>query len=696
MNPAATCRRYLPSPRTVVPTRAATGIGTRRTSILLSDGLGERLVGKPSTAASCDGHAIIDPQEPERSLLLTRVRPGSCGGIMPPGTEGIRDEDYACLADWVEHFAEEIEPVPEDEFCDEFEEVRPEIYVSKVKTLMTGERASADEVARVEADPAALRALAREWIDTPAFEARLLPFLQDTLQFSTSLEDLDDKLTGIPEYQPYIEANLAESYVRTMMRIIAEDRPFTEIATTTTWEVTTFTLAVLTLLDASEDERRIDHSMVLASAADPISLQESIATHVWPVPEANSVCAGRTRRGSDVLSLLAGRCQGSQNMADPVLQLDDFTDWRTVELVPAGQDEPDPAFWDIVALREAQTELPVGMPRVGFLTHPAFLSRWETNADNRFRVTTNQALLVMTGHTFEAGDTTEPLGLDGLDAEHADPESACYGCHRALDPMRLFYENVYDYEYFGLGAERGALTPAYTFRGTAELAEDLYDFADILATNPDFATAWTQKLCHWANSQGCDEDDPEFQRVGAVFEEEGFSFKTLVVELLTSPLTTGAAFTETYCSRQFLVSITRRDQLCHALDVRLGTQGLCDDGRLAKLVELIPEDAIARGEPNPVQNPVSSAFHAAGVEQFCVRLAEDIIEDGADPDAVLGLAAGGLMGIPVDTPRYDEVLGILGDHYAQAQAQAPVSAGDALRSAFTLACTSSNLQAIGL
>ncbi|MCA9711714.1 MAG: hypothetical protein KDK70_38115, partial [Myxococcales bacterium] len=408
-------------------------------------------------------------------------------------------------------------------------------------------------------------------------------------------------------------------------------------------------------------------------------------------------CDGVSRRGDGVLTMLLGRCKGSISIPDPVFEPGDFADWRTVELVPAGEDEPDPVFWDVPALRAVQAQMPVGMPRVGFLTHPAFLARWETNGDNQFRVTTNQALLVMTGHTFEASDTTEPPGSDGLDADHAQPDSACYACHRALDPMRVYYQNAYDYDYTSLGSDHGNLTPAYAFRGQSELGGDLYDFADTLAGNPDFAVAWARRLCYWANSQACDEDDPELLRVASAFEDSDYSFKTLVVELLTSPLVTGHALTQTHCSRPFLVSITRRDQLCHSLDVRLGGSGTCEQGQVSKLVELVPEDSIARGDPAPVQNPVSSAFHAAGVEQLCVELAQGQVggpvpaDDAATAVAVI---AEDLMGIPPGTARHEEVTAILTDHIEQARAT--VGEADAIRSAFALGCASSDLQAIGL
>lgn len=674
---------------------------------LVSEGLGERLVGRPSSTAACADRRLIDPAEPARSLMLTQLTPAGvqsgCGVLMPVGREqGVGDEDLECITQWVEHFAQTVEPPTPVDYCDQFEPSSPAVYVSKVKNLMTGQRASLEDIERVHDDPAALAQLAREWVQTPQFESRLQPLLRDALQYSVDLADLEDKIGGLPAYQPLIEADLGESFRRTMMRIIEEDRPFTEIATTRRFEVTTFTLAILAYLDAGEDERKRDHLQVREvppGVPDPIPLSYSVENLIWPLPPEAEECDGITRRGDGVLTMLLGRCKGSISIDDPVFQPGDFEDWRTVELVPAGEDEPEPVFWDVPALRATQTQMEVGMPRVGFLSHPAFLARWETNADNQFRVTTNQALLVMTGHSFEASDATEPLGLDGLDAEHAQPDSACYQCHRALDPMRVFYQNAYDYDYTSLGLEHGTQTPAYTFRGHAEAGGDLYDFADILAANPDFAVAWARKLCFWANSQACDEDDPELQRVAQVFEDSGYSFKTLVVELLTSPLVTGHALTQTHCSRPFLVSITRRDQLCHSLDVRLGGHGLCDEGKLSKLVELIPEDRIARGDPAPVQNPVSSAFHAAGVEQLCIQLAqEQVAADGLVPpdsaDAVLSLIAEDLMGIPAGSARHDEVIEVLGQHLQQAEQSADEL--DAIRSTFTLGCLSSDLQALGL
>lgn len=671
---------------------------------LLSDGLGERLVGKRSVSASCGDRLVIDPESPERSLLLTQLTPQGveegCGVIMPVGSQGVGAEDFACIEQWVEHLAATTEPGVEDDFCDEFEPSSVRAQVSKVKTLMTGRRATADEVEQVAGDPGALAELAWQWIETPEFQARLLPLLDDTLQISLDLADLDDKIAGLPELQPLVERDLGESLRRTALRIIDEDRPFTEIATTRQWEVTTFTLAVLAYLDASPDERKAKHDQVVQpppGVPDPIPLAYSIANRIWQLPPASAQCDGQQRQGEAVLTMLLGRCRGSISTT-PVFQPSDFEDWRTVELLPSAQAEPEPVFWDVPALRAVSTQMEVGMPRVGFSTHPAFMSRWETNADNQFRVTTNQALLVATGHTFEVSDATEAVSDEGLAAEHAEPGTACHQCHRLLDPMRVYYLDAYDFDLTGLGAH-GSTTAAFAFRGQTHLGGDLYDFAEQLGSHPDFAIAWAGKLCSWANSQACDPDDPELLRVAQVFVDSGYSFRTLVVELLTSRLVTGASLTQTQCSRPFLVSITRRDQLCHALEARLGVQAPCDDAKVAKLAELVPEDSIARGDPAPVLDPMSSAFHAAGVEQLCAELArQHVVEGGAVPPgdrpAALAVIVEGLMSLDVGTPRYTEAMDVLEAHLDEAAATA--SELDAMRSTFTLGCLSADLQALGL
>ena len=65
-----------------------------------------------------------------------------------------------------------------------------------------------------------------------------------------------------------------------------------------------------------------------------------------------------------------------------------------------------------------------------------------------------------------------------------------------------------------------------------------------------------------------------------------------------------------------------------------------------------------------------------------------------DVDAALSVIVEDLMGIAVGTARYDEVIATLTEHIDQVPAGTDTT--EAIRSAFTLGCASSDLQAVGL
>jgi hypothetical protein len=106
--------------------------------------------------------------------------------------------------------------------------------------------------------------------------------------------------------------------------------------------------------------------------------------------------------------------------------------------------------------------------------------------------------------------------------------------------MRLYFSTAMTTAQFP--RETGpSLQPSFAFLGVQSEAEGLDGFAETLAEHPRFATAWTQHVCAWANGTACDEGDPEFQRIATVFRERGYQFRTLVAEVMSSPLTTGLA-----------------------------------------------------------------------------------------------------------------------------------------------------------
>src|SRR5262249_37172224 len=150
----------------------------------------------------------------------------------------------------------------------------------------------------------------------------------------------------------------------------------------------------------------------------------------------------------------------------------------------------------------------------------------------------------------------------------------CYGCHQFLDPMREYFAQSYSFT-FQRPEQPSTITPSFAFEGYTHDGGDVTDFAQALADHPSFAAGWTQKLCYWANSQPCDDKDPEFLRVAKVFSDSKFDFKALLAELMSSPLVTGATETDTSKTTPPFVSITRRQHLCQLLDERLGSQDAC-------------------------------------------------------------------------------------------------------------------------
>ena len=271
--------------------------------------------------------------------------------------------------------------------------------------------------------------------------------------------------------------------------------------------------------------------------------------------------------------MLARRCPdySGSNLRpnDGPLTAADFADWRLVELVPTAEEPELPLlpFYDVESLRTA-TRVATRLPRVGFFTSSVFLNNWATNIDNQFRVTTNQSLLAALNIGFSSSEPTMPVSTDGLDDMHSAPGSACYGCHKQIDPMRLYFSKHFDINYQQPSDPPGAdspvdptLTPSFAFRNHTHLDGDLYDYANILTTHPRFPYAWVQKLCAYANSKRCDERDPLFLQIAEDFRDNGYQFKDLVIDLFSSPLVTGVDETETTRLSDAIISITRLNHL---------------------------------------------------------------------------------------------------------------------------------------
>ncbi|HVY25504.1 MAG TPA: hypothetical protein VHB79_03095 [Polyangiaceae bacterium] len=682
---------------------------------LLSPGVDQRLVGVSSQTDACSGELLVDPQNIDNSLLLrvidpARFKAAPCGVMMPFGSQtGVSADTLHCIEGWVRTMADGA-PASTDDPAKDFEPVAPASYVNKVKTLLVGSAATADEVASVTSDEAALKGLIQAWLQTPEFEEKLSDFLQVALQQKLvgTFDSQFQRLRGNAGQLSAFKENAQESFVRTALDIVEQGRPFTEVLTTHRFAATTALLSGLAYLDRTETELKGEkHTIVREPTADmppaPLPLDYSVQNHVWQIASLPVDCDPGVINADSLFEMMLGFVQckgqgaGQYRFPDSVLSDADFSDWRFVDVNVAQAAKAVPTFYDVASLRSVE-KIALRQPRVGFFTTPAFLANWETNEDNQFRVTTSQTVITALGKIFSPADATTPVRLDGLAKEHAAPNSTCYGCHQFLDPMREYFAQGFSYD-FQRPEKASTITPSFAFQGYVHDGGALDDFAQALADHPGFATGWTQKLCYWANSQPCSEKDPEFLRVAQAFKDSSFNLKTLLTELLASPLVTGAAFTETFRTQQPFVSITRKQHLCRALDARLGVPGAC--GVATAFAGLVPEDDFSRGAAEPVQTAVTGLFHYAAVEKLCSRLATKLVGSTdampfqvKAPDAALDAFVEKLMGLGVGTPRHDSVRQSLGEHFDNAKST--TNATTALRSAFIVACVSPEVQALGL
>lgn len=674
------------------------------------------------------------------ALFIGALLAGGCDGTLTDPDTPPDSTDPGAPDDPVSPPVDPFEPVPAD------------TYVRKVKTLMTGEAPTEAELSAVRADPAALRGLVDGWYDTDVFRAKRREFFMLAFQQKNFDERGFAELYGVNKIRARavrgepVSAldraldNVRESFARTVESLVDDGRPFTEAFTTRRFLMTTAMMYMLAYNDerAVNDERQAEHrrlgrggpgfdfdavtavangaAIPLGETVDPNS-PNFMRYSISGVDGCNGdVLLGNAneadrRLGHRMIQLMFGYLRaGGCSPGRPTSQFfddADFADWRWVTVrAPAGA-EATTAFYDVPAMRGSD-ELILHTPRVGFFSTMAFFAGWNTNADNSHRVTANQALIVALGRSFDGEDNIVPLSDTSLDAEHADPTTPCFACHQALDPMRQVFRN--EFNYFG----REQTDP--TMRGTRGVfASDgvnreiagIDDYARTLAEHPRLPKAWVHKLCYYANSVACSDDDPEVERVASAFAASGFDFEALVVEFFSSPLATHATATDSAETHGTGVGIARRRHLCASLDRRLGRAGVCDgvgftDGDQIRLIAAtLPTDSYVRGSEAPLTISDSSLFYSSAVQNLCLRMAPDLVDQSgglyrtADVDAALDHMVHQVMALAPGDVNAGPARAILADHYAEA-VQAGESSADALASAFVIACSSATATSIGI
>jgi hypothetical protein len=661
--------------------------------------------------------------------------------------------------------------------------------VRKVKNLLVGlPPTDADVMLAMNKGPAGLQQLIDTWMTDPTsqplFQAKMVFFFRNVFQqigFTPTVDFQPQLLqNGGFDFGPFgvsavgddvfarLVQNLQDMFALTAWQLIQDGHSFLETLTTQKYMMTTGLKSLYTQIEMPNDQPfafgtrnanplkwTVNYSgtaIPLTDTLNPSNPNYMVFDDEAPVNPGRFFGGGTnfpTCHGSTTTPTgsYTGYAQLFQRLlgytprfpfsatptcwehpSKPYFTAQDMSDWQWVTIQAKTSADAYVAPYDIPTLRTTTT-LKLALPRIGFFTTPAYLALWNTNDSNQHRVTANQTLLAALGVSFTSEDKIVPLNETGLDSAHATgPNTLCYGCHKALDPMRTFWANQLDFNDrndFLTNTFSGAAPnprPSTTggvlaFQNVNSAGMTLLDFGTLLGqvndTDPNaplnqFAVGVTQKLCFFANSAPCDTTDPEFRRVVGVFQQ-AFNFPALIKELFSSPLVTGAVATQTFGQNAVPVSVSRRDHFCQALSNRLGIADVCAlaaplpttaQAATATIAGTVVADTFSRGATAPITPSEPNLFFRAAVEELCQNLAPQVVDSAtpvwssssastAIPDMVQKI-----MGYPPSDTNYAMAVSILQSHMQSAQAQS--NASTALRSTFVLACESPTSVAVGL
>ena len=560
--------------------------------------------------------------------------------------------------------------------------------------------------------------------------------------------------------------NLQDSFALTAWQIIADGRPFTDVLTTRKFMMTTALKSLYLQIEMPNDQPlrfnfggakklqwKVDYSgtpIPLEDTLNPASPNYMVFSDEAPVnkplfPSGLVTCQNTPGKvlPMEGYALLFQRLFGMtprssyltmtpecfEHGSKPYFTAQDLSDWKWVNVRTLNAGEAYAQPYDLPKLRTL-TEIAVAMPRVGFYTTPSYLALWNTNDSNQHRVTANQTLLVALGQSFSGADTIIPISTTGLDSSHSVNGSECYGCHKSLDPLRQFWGTQNDYNdrndflttSFGntpsnpRPATKGG---ALAFGNVNATGADMFALGPLLLQVAEsdgltrFAMAITQQLCFFANSSMCIESDDEFRRVARSFQASNYSFRALATEFFSSPLVTGATSTTTTTKNGLTISISRRDQLCGSLSVRLNKPDVCGQAvtlpsitqqATQRIASSLASDGFSRGEEFPVTPNSPTLFYRAASELLCENIAPLVVDATGTTDSLYKAAsfAAGIddmvsrvMGVAASDPRHAEAVTALTSHY-NAVVAAKNTATNALRSTFVLACESPTSLSFGL
>jgi len=646
-----------------------------------------------------------------------------------------------------------------------FEPLTRQAALHKVKSFLVGLAPTANEYKAYAEDESVLPGLIDVWMQQPEFEPRAKQMFTLMFQQFAYAEDVGryfrEQNTDIFEQRQGrggvdLQGPMGESWARTVWEMVRQDKPFTDVLTTHTYQLNVPLMVSLAYIDATprDDanlyvpgaswlEKEYPGLIVSYTQVEQIPLSESLnpaspqfGRFTIGMPDGSSAgtnaCEGLNQSHAgragieEVFKYMLGvpwrtTCWSWNGAKANVFDTSDLQ-WRTVTLRVAKPGEKHSVFWDLDTLRSTN-ELVLGAEYVGFFGSLGFLANWTTNDANEHRVTANQALIVALGRTFDPGAINIPPADPNDESSHAAPGSPCYSCHVTLDPLRDFFRQSYTY----WGSPRST-TPGQNddVPGTTSLNVDgnapvqgkgVADLGNAMAKHPRFARAWAEKICDLANTGLCDNQDPELGKIASEFESSNFNFKVLLRSTLSNPIVTYRASTRTWQYKGAAVGTALREDLCRRLEHRLGILDACNEAdsldapqalrdQVSGAAGVLSGIGYSRGAVAPDQPIMASLFTTTAAEALCEALGSRFMGSGkgvsmtpvftaSQREAAIEAFLFSLMGIWEEDTRAGQLRAILNAHWDEVVASGG-SADEALQATFVLACTAPLTTATGL
>lgn len=300
------------------------------------------------------------------------------------------------------------------------------------------------------------------------------------------------------------------------------------------------------------------------------------------------------------------------------LNLNDLTDWRRVTINQTQDINQITPFWIASNLRNS-SQLTLVSKKIGFFTTSSFLLHFNNNKSNASRGWADQTRIVALGSKFQGADREVPLNGSAVDTAHAT--SQCVVCHGHLDPFKQFFVNDLDVTGAAYQAHNkpNFIPGQYAMNGIVQQGNGLEDLANILASDKQFAVNAVQNLCNYVHGKPCNTSDPQFTQVVNDFISNGYLWNDLVASFACSPI--GHRLTPILSfqgNNTYSASAITFDQICPAIESRLGIEGACSSDVLLKA---IPATDYARGVLNLIHPLMPSYIFVQAATTWCNMVA---------------------------------------------------------------------------